>query len=230
MEHEARVLPALASKGITAPGLLFADEVDGRYVTVQSPLAGKLAPLQMTQAHERFLASMRNGAVKPASATKMVATLAGRIAALAVPHPQLAATLEQILPVLESTDVPSTVVHGDFAPWNLRINHGRISAFDWEYGELDGLPLIDQTHYTLQLGFQLNQWDTARAYRCLSELAAKRPLGLRPEQVGAMHAVYLLDNLVRLLSEGYPDDDEMVRWYRELLERVVVPQRESVLV
>ena len=103
----------------------------------------------MTPAHRHVPASLRSGQIKPASATRMVATLpapASRPLPDGAPR-SLSATLERSCRRSNRLEVPSTIVHGDFAPWNLRTHHGKISAFDWEYGELDGLPLMDETHY-----------------------------------------------------------------------------------
>ncbi len=190
------------------------------------PAASKLTP-----AHLVFLKSLRNGDVKPAAATNMVATLPARLSDLPVQARQeLGAILERLMPTLQSLEVPSTVVHGDFAPWNLRTHDGRISAFDWEYGELDGLPLIDETHYLLQLGSQLHHWNVDQAYQCLAEIAASGPLGMNETQVRAIHSVYLIDSLVRLLNEGYDADDEMLAWYRQLLNRLSIRSLEAVAV
>jgi hypothetical protein len=233
LEHEATVLPALADRASVAalvPKLLFAGEVDGRLVTVQSPLPGAAAAAKLTPAHRQFLAQLRNGQVKPASSTRMVATLGERLAALATPRPQLVATLESVMLVLDALQAPSTIVHGDFAPWNLRSHAGRICAFDWEYSELDGLPLIDETHYILQLGFQLQQWTVDEAFRALTEIALAQPLGFQPPQVRAIHLIYLLDSLARLLGEGYDANDEMIAWYRRLLEKLSPAKQEAALV
>jgi len=230
MEHEAEILTSLADRTrlkFSAPKLLFAGEVDGRFLTIQTPLPGGPAVAKMTPQHLKFLESLRSGEIKPAAATRMVSTLRERIAALPTSHPELGATLEQFLPTLESTQVPSTIVHGDFAPWNLRLHQGVISAFDWEYGELDGLPLVDETHYTLQLGYLLNNWDLARAHQCLLDLAAARPMGLAAEQVHAIQAMYLLDNIVRLYGEGYDAEHDMMLWYRQLLDRIESRARQA---
>ena len=42
--------------------------------------------------------------------------------------------------------------HGDFAPWNLRVEPGtdRWQILDWERGESSGPPLWDWLHYTIQ--------------------------------------------------------------------------------
>ena len=232
MEHEADVLPALSDRGALAnltPRLIFAGEVDGRYITVQAPLAGKPAPAKMTRAHQQFLARLRCGPEKLASETNMVASLPARIAALPTQHPGISATFEKVLPTLEQTTVTSTIDHGDFAPWNLRIHDGRISAFDWEYGELDGLPLTDEAHFTLQLGFQMANWTPQQAHQALASLASSRPLGLDVTQVNALHAIYLLDQIVRLLGEGYDITHDMVDWYRQVLSCIDAPKREAVM-
>jgi hypothetical protein len=232
-EHEARMLPALgerAGQGLTFPKLLFAGEVDGRYLTIQTPLAGRPAPARLTPAHRLFLASLRCGITCSAAETAMVRTLSARLDALAPDHTGLAGLLDRFTPILEAMSVRSTIVHGDFAPWNLRLNHGRISAFDWEYAELDGLPLIDEAHYTLQLGYLLHNWSIDQAAQALHEFAESRPLSLEPVQVRAILAVYILDQLARLLAEGYPVGDDMVSWYRKLLLRIEAPTEQGVLV
>ena len=45
----------------------------------------------------------------------------------------------------------STLHHGDFAPWNLRaINSQNLQAFDWERGNLQGIPGWDWFHFVVQ--------------------------------------------------------------------------------
>jgi hypothetical protein len=223
LEHEATMLPALADRAgvaASAPKLLFAGLVDGRYVTVQSPLQGSAPLAKLTPAHRQFLSRLRNGQIKSAGATQMVAKLPSRLAALTPARAELSEALEAVMPTLESLQVPSTIVHGDFAAWNLRMHRGDIAAFDWEYGELDGLPLIDETHFILQLGSQLHHWTVDEARECLTEIAIEQPLGLTPPQVRAIHVVYLLDSLARLLNEGYDVNDEMISWYRKLLSAI----------
>lgn len=45
--------------------------------------------------------------------------------------------------------VPSGLVHGDFAPWNCGVSDGKLVVYDWEEGELDGLPLDDAFSYSV---------------------------------------------------------------------------------
>jgi hypothetical protein len=44
------------------------------------------------------------------------------------------------------------IFHGDFAPWNVRVNpaDGVWSVLDWERGEMEGPPAWDWFHYVLQ--------------------------------------------------------------------------------
>ncbi len=46
-------------------------------------------------------------------------------------------------------ELPASMVHGDFAPWNLRICDGQLFVFDWEYAEACGNPLQDFLHFHL---------------------------------------------------------------------------------
>lgn len=49
--------------------------------------------------------------------------------------------------------VRPAICHGDFVPWNVRVTHdGSWSVFDWERGELAGLPGWDWFHYVIQTG------------------------------------------------------------------------------
>lgn len=45
---------------------------------------------------------------------------------------------------------PVVRLHGDFAPWNLRIQRdGRVLAIDWEASQRDGFPGIDLAHHVV---------------------------------------------------------------------------------
>jgi hypothetical protein len=221
LQHEAAVLEAIGNdttKARRAPRLLFAGEVEGRYITVQTPLHGKPVLAALTGAHQEFLQSLHTVQRKLASETAIVAGLPARLASLAQPRPELATMLDQALPALERLTVPSTIMHGDFVPWNLRRQGSEISAFDWEYAELDALPLMDETHFLIQDRYELNKRTPQQAYRDLSDFAASGPMGFSAEQVRAIQLVYLIDHLARLFGEKYDPEEHMVSWYRRLLD------------
>jgi len=218
--HEAGILEAIGndlSKARRAPRLLFSGEVEGRYITVQTPLHGKPVLAKLTDAHQEFLDSLHTPQRKLASETGMVSGLPMRLASLAEPRPELVTMLDQAMPVLERLTVPSTIMHGDFVPWNLRRQGSEISAFDWEYAQLDALPLLDETHFIIQDRYELNNRTPQQAYLDLSDFAAAEPMGFSADQVRAIQLVYLIDHLARLFGERYDPDEHMVSWYRRLL-------------
>jgi hypothetical protein len=230
--HEARALQGIAKllgERQVVPQVLFSGDVDGVYVTAQTPLRGRPTGPRLTPAIQTFLRNLQTPETKPAARTSLVEGLPVRIDALPAGKAELSSAFDSLLPKLEALKVQVTVIHGDFAPWNLREDRGEISAFDWEYAELDGLPLFDETHFRLQVGFQLHKWTPEQARTELCEWAATRPLGLKPAEVVALQAIYLVDNLTRLLAEGYPESDEMVGWYLRLLA-LSATHREAVAV
>ena len=205
IDHEGAVLKHLSGLPAVAPyapQLLFAEEVDGIQVLAQTPLQGAVAPVGITPAHLQFLAAMQTPLTVRAADTATAADLTDRLRALPVARPELLAICQRVLPVLREFDVPLTIVHGDFAPWNLRLHNGRVSAFDWEYGEAHALPLIDEIHYRLQTGWLLEGWGAEQAVACLKEMAWQRPLGLDPRHVQAIQTVYLLDALAAAWGRG----------------------------
>ncbi len=231
MHDEAYALGELARRDIGAPESLFAGEVDGAFVTVQKPLAGKPVSPKLTDNKLALLASLRSNRMQLASECNLVAALPQRLAGASANVEHLLEALQDVLPTLGQTRVPSTIVHGDFAPWNLREHNGRVVAFDWEYAELDGLPLVDQTHYELQVGYLLNEWNLDRAASALEQIRSRNDLSLSPEQARAIQVVYFIDNLARLLAEGYDENEnEMVGWYFKLLAKLAPARKEMAAV
>jgi hypothetical protein len=92
------------------------------------------------------------------------------------------------------------------------------------------LPLIDETHFRLQVSYLLKHWTEEQAARELTQAASRRPCGLSAAQALAMQTVYLVDMLRRLLEEGYDAQDEMLVWYRRVLRRLSPTRREAALV
>ena len=52
---------------------------------------------------------------------------------------------------LARAEVTSPVMHGDFAPWNIKISdNGEVKVLDWEFGQRAGMPSWDALHYMVQ--------------------------------------------------------------------------------
>ena len=63
---------------------------------------------------------------------------------------QMGSTLPAAAQEPAETKVVPVIAHGDFAPWNIKVNAGEWTLLDWERGEMNGMPLWDWLHYLVQ--------------------------------------------------------------------------------
>lgn len=225
--HEAEVLQALAARGRLdgrVPRVLFAGEVDGSFVLVQSVLPGEAARAAIARKQRNFLALLRGGPLRAASETGFVRAIRVRAAALPDRHQHVRDVVDDLLPRLARLRVPATIVHGDFVPWNVRIQNGVASAFDWEYAHLDGLPLIDECNYMLVVGYLVHEWTIEEAWEHLREMARSAPLGFARSDVEALQLVHLVDLVSRFASEG-AGDAPISKWFTHLMLRAAEQSR-----
>ena len=223
LEREKRTLLRLAGmpdQHSLAPRLLFEGVVDERYVTVQTPLEGRSGPARLLDAHERFLDCLRGRQKRSAGSTEFIRSLAEGIESLESAQERgfLAGILARLRPALDSLLIPTTIVHGDFAPWNLRYLHDRISAFDWERSSVEGIPLVDALQHQLQVGFLLRNWSVTRALEHLMWIGSTYPLGLERSDVGTLATAGMLNYLLRQIEDGKAHGT-LARNYRELIGR-----------
>jgi hypothetical protein len=214
------MLNHLATRGrnVMAPRLLFSGDVEGAWLTVTSPLAGRAAGRHLSEAHHHFLRALCDGEVKPVGHTALVRTLCA--AAATHGESQTRNMLYRVLPLLERAALPTTLAHRDFAPWNLRQHRGTIAAFDWEYAEPDAPPLLDVFHHELAVAYFLD--------RCTPEQGCQRLLRLSPaahvdvsiEHVRALQVLYLIDHLMGMQQEGYDRDYPKLVWWTQVLNRL----------
>lgn len=204
-----------------APGLMFAGEVDGTYVTMQTPLRGSTGPAELSASHRRFLDLLARKERRPIGASAFVRALDGRALALQEVRPDATHAMAVLRPLLDGISASPVIVHGDFAPWNLRQRDGRIAAFDWEWWSIDGPPLIDLLHHVLQVGFLLRRWTVERAYAEVRAIAGTRPHGLEPEDVFVLSGLGVVDYLLRIVEDGYSDRSPLAVAYGELLARIL---------
>ena len=81
----------------------------------------------------------------------------------------------QIWPVLRAAlagnKVSTTLFHGDFTPWNVRMtNLENIQAFDWERGHLEGIPAWDWFHFIIQTSILVKRHSPERVAAELDHL------------------------------------------------------------
>lgn len=81
-------------------------------------------------------------------------------AAAASAEPETWAVLHD---ALAGKTVRSTLYHGDFAPWNIRvISSLNLEAFDWERGSLHGIPGWDWFHFVVQTAILARRYSVER--------------------------------------------------------------------
>lgn len=109
-----------------------------------------------------------------------------------------------------------TPSHGDFTPWNAKLEGGQLRAFDWEFFSAAAPALFDWHHWQLQTGVLLEHLGSQVLFERLSAstpLAGKMPTARRRQHL----ALYLIEVLVReewIMQQGRPDFPQ-VEWLRE---------------
>lgn len=219
VRHEAEVLRALGTRDGLAgrvPRLLHAGEVSGSFVHIQAPLAGTPPRSTLGAPERELLAVLRGGERRSAADSAFVRAMRERASELPARHGAITRLVARLMPRLVRVRVPATVVHGDFAPWNLRVHDGVAGAFDWEYGEPDGLPLVDECNHMLLVGYLMHGWTIDVAVSRLEAMARSAPLGLAAPEVEALQLAYLAALVTRFLDEG-AEDEPLTQWFTQLL-------------
>jgi len=104
---------------------------------------------------------------------------------------------QELRPKLESVRAKPVIFHGDFAPWNLRVDsNDRLMVLDWERGEDQGIPGWDWFHYVVQTSILVRKEKAEDTYRRIVRLLQN------PEFIDyARHAGFGTSGL--LLFAGY---------------------------
>ncbi|MGB1547506.1 MAG: phosphotransferase family protein [Alphaproteobacteria bacterium] len=179
--HEADMLERLAEEqpGV-APRLLFRNAASG--ITAEEAFQGEPTGRRLTAAHLAFLDRLRITGAE----TSLRQEIERLRPALATLPPARAEALGAVLKRLDRpTPLPAVWVHGDFAPWNLFLQEGRLVACDWENAEPRGLPLFDAMHF---LWIQRYLFSDEDADPAMAALAAAFDLG--EEDMGRLSLFY----------------------------------------
>jgi tRNA A-37 threonylcarbamoyl transferase component Bud32 len=140
--REGATLRDLERIGLDAPRLIEVDETRG--TATQSWLPGRPTNRRFGAYHAAYLLALRtNQNVVLADFVDNILS-ARSMQNDTEMHGQARALLKKCR-IAEV--IPASVVHGDFSPWNLRLERGRLAACDWEQAQLSGLPLQDLAHF-----------------------------------------------------------------------------------
>ncbi|MGA2887711.1 MAG: phosphotransferase [Terracidiphilus sp.] len=194
--HEAEVLSRL-ERYSWAPKLLSV-HFDQR-AAAQEYVHGAMPNLEFRQEYLDLLCRLpRTGNSK--SLTDVADDMASRLnpfkAELNKVTPDL---LDRALACLDlDVTVPTLLVHGDFAPWNIRKNPevGYVLV-DWEWADFAGLPAYDLLHFHFNNDWLFGGKAVGSAVTRARPICAEylRRLNLDPEILPRLAIAYLLDQL-----------------------------------
>jgi len=81
------------------------------------------------------------------------------------------ALVQTIRQRLEPAPLRPVLYHGDFAPWNVKVQtDGSWRVLDWERGELTGMPCWDWFHYHVQVGLLVDRLEVATHAQAVDRL------------------------------------------------------------
>lgn len=238
VRHEAQMLRFMAGRmpGKVVPALLGEFETSFGWVAVQSVVPTRGVGNKLTGRHWQLLSSLLTE-----TTTSISASLAnGRIlhrwdqlrssVGLSLEEHRLVAAVAARL-ADDVAPVQGSIVHGDFAPWNIGLgaDGSELSLFDWEYGDECGLPMLDVIHFVLRTGILveglhgealLDSVDEAMGRPAAADYQCRA--GVRASDLGAYVIQYLL---LQLVKEGEQHQQAKSKELRDLLHLLALAWR-----
>jgi hypothetical protein len=216
LQREAQALETLADQtGVGAPTLLWIDPEMGS--SCQSVVPGKLTGRALRQSHIDWLTNLpRNG---------QITTLNQRCKTLGKAfkdcRPDEAVLIAQALKKITGTEpIPEILVHGDFAPWNLKSqSYGKIVAIDWEEARPNGLPLHDLCHFFSIQAHLFGGCDVlSNLNKSLLVVNYWKALRIRPSSLRPLYLHYLLTMVAGL--DGDCSNEYRIYLFNQIREMV----------
>lgn len=176
------------------PRLLYAGPWGESCILFQSPLRGQPGPTSFTRMHKDFLQVLWNvhRVERPGQ------SLIGEIGAKWEKAGQLLGAkwkdlgrevLRRSGEHLNRLTIPCGVSHGDFAPWNTRVQQERLLSFDWESTDWEAPRWWDVFHFDLQTAISLKK-HTGLGFSPDGKLAPGPP-----------YLLYMLNSVLGFLEE-----------------------------
>jgi hypothetical protein len=121
---------------------------------------------------------------------------------------------------LAGRDWPVVIHHGDFAPWNvLSRPDGSLGVIDWEYGTVEGFPLLDLAFFVLQVGRLIYGWTPIKAKDySIGVLSGQRVWPIRRDEASSLVCLCAYDTY----NQALPAKDKVYyksqAWWRAVWE------------
>jgi hypothetical protein len=195
LKHEAdtvEMLQRFAKMRTHIPRLLFAGRWEDRYVVFQSAIEGQAGPVRMTERHEEFLKILQSCDPTLVPGRKLVQRVAQRweraASRLDTNWQRLGREALRIASrELDSVPIECGVHHGDFAPWNTRVQPKGLIVFDWESAAWEAPVLWDKFHFLAQT-------------ECLLNLRHDEATDIRGAN-RSLYVLYVLNSVAQLADE-----------------------------
>jgi hypothetical protein len=215
------------------PRLIAQFEHEGCLVVMQTAGAGNAAGNRFVRGCWQFLSRlMLDRAINLNGHVFEREQFPRRVAAL---HGRAASLLSRALQSLRGgagREYRAAVVHGDFAPWNVRLVRQSPQAaafvFDWEFGRESGLPLSDALHFIVQTDVLVQRRPPKEILRHINALmdapdarAYQRAAGIEREDLIPLLLAYLIDAIV-CGFESVPQISDLQRARLDLLDLVLM--------
>ena len=130
---------------------------------------------------------------------------------------------------LGAISVRGVIWHGDFAPWNMKLDRrtGRCVVFDWERGQLSGVPGWDWFHFVIQPRLLVKKLSAPRLRDALEQLLRSETFSAYAQRCGIagcereLALAYLLYNVEVLKpSEGRAETRALLELLTDSWNRV----------
>ncbi|HEB71004.1 MAG TPA: hypothetical protein ENI77_00100, partial [Nitrospirae bacterium] len=153
--HEADILSDLSkAKPGLGPRILFVNRTKG--VTAQEMIDGQPTGRDFTEAHFMLLSKLFHHG-KEASFRERASSLLDEMETMTNISESASSLLNRLINIIDSpVKLPAVWIHGDFAPWNIKLSGGRLTLVDWENSCPTGLPLHDIFHFHYMQSYLFN--------------------------------------------------------------------------
>jgi thiamine kinase-like enzyme len=219
--HEATILQqmrALDLQSAHIPQVLFAGQHGETTLLVTDTLktATTRSSTRFTKVHRAFLQEIARKTAQPAqSAAAVGIRFLARIEALRQQlNPAWYQRLNEATAVLAAQgdlQIPLSLSHGDFTPWNTFFAKGALYVFDWEYAEESAPPSNDIIHFALNEPQLRNRPSNEKLTAVLTRLG-ENWTGLAQRTLPALLIIYLLTQVLRQIERLPADLQQEGNW------------------
>lgn len=222
---ERHILGALAGTAMADRAPALSGTIEGPFgeALVLRPVPGRGAPRRLGELHRAWVNDQLKVTANAASSGSGVfAGIRTRspsvVRQLGPAGPAYKELEDEITMGLAEAELPLSLAHGDFTPWNTRVHAGRLRAFDWEAGILEAPPLYDLFYHSMTSSIghtpTVGSWDRRVQQVCRSWWPELRP---RYELLKKSFLVYAVDAFAPVTALD-PFPGPIWRWLSRQLE------------